>query len=59
MDALSKLRNIEKDHPKVYEWIKAKAKWEGMTLMGVLSYYEKDVEKMLESEEIERVRRKL
>lgn len=47
MDILKELQYLEKNHPDVYDWIKSKAKWEGLSLSSVLIYYEKDIQKMI------------
>lgn len=56
MDILKELQDLEKNHPKVYAWIKAKALLEGMTLGGVITCYKAYITHLIESEASDEIR---
>ena len=47
---IKKLKMIQKEYPKTFEWIEHKASWEHMCLGAVLNGYEKYIDELMDKE---------
>ena len=45
---------IKRNYPDTLAWIKHKAKWEHMTLVGVVNNYHQHIERLMKQEDSER-----
>ena len=48
---MKKLKKIQKEYPKTFEWIEHKASWEHMCLGAVLNGYEGYIDELMDKED--------
>lgn len=48
---IKKLKEIRKNYPSTYEWIKSKASWEHMSIGAVVNNYKEYIDLMMSKED--------